>query len=139
MIEKFNIELIIAKLKEIRKIFISLLATIICVWAFFRNNLFAKVIISPFIICSISMFVENIFLLFNKEKISNIFKYIFCISFFTYMFGFISYAFYYSIVNKSYDLIIVILIFLIFGIYFFKKAFFTKNKDDKEETQESIK
>ena len=117
----------------IRRILTSLIATIICIWAFFQNNLFAKVIISPFIICSISIFAESIFLLLNNEKISNIFKYIFRISFFTYMFGFLSYAFYYSIVNKSYDLIIVILIFLIFGTYFFKKAFFTKNKDDKEE------
>lgn len=124
---------------RIRKIFISLLAIIICIWAFLKNNLFTKVIISPFIICSISIFAENIFLLLNKEKISNIFKYLFRISFFTYMFGFLSYAFYYSIVNKSYDIIIVILIFLIFGIYFFKKAFFTKNKDYKEKTHKNIK
>lgn len=123
----------------IRKIFISLLATIICILAFLQNNLFAKVIITPFIICSISIFAENIFLLLNKEKISNIFKYIFRISFFTYMFGFLIYAFYYCIVNKSYDFIIVILIFLIFGIYFFKKVFFTKNKNDKEAIQENIK
>lgn len=130
---------IVKNVFRIRKIFISLLATIICTWAFFQNKLFAKIIISPFIICSIAMFVENIFLLFNKEKISNIFKYIFRISFFTYMFGFLSYASYYSIVNKSYDLIILIVIFLIFGIYFFKKAFFTKNKNDKIENQENIK
>lgn len=130
---------IVKNVFRIRKIFISLLATIICTWVFFQNKLFAKIIISPFIICSIAMFVENIFLLFNKEKISNIFKYIFRISFFTYMFGFLSYASYYSIVNKSYDLIILIVIFLIFGIYFFKKAFFTKNKNDKIENQENIK
>lgn len=124
---------------RIRKMFISLVATIICIWAFFQNNLFAKVIISPFIICSISMFSENIFLLFNKEKISNIFKYIFRVSFFVYVFGFLSYAFYYSIVNRSYTLIILIAIFLIFSIYFFKKSFFTKNKDIKKGIQESIR
>lgn len=124
---------------RIRKTFISLVATIICIWAFFQNNSFAKVIISPFIICSISMFSENIFLLFNKEKISNIFKYIFRVSFFVYVFGFLSYAFYYSIVNRSYTLIILIAIFLIFSIYFFKKSFFTKNKDIKKGIQESIR
>lgn len=124
---------------RIRKIFISLSATVFCIWAFFQNNLFAKVIISPFIICSISIFAENILLLLNKEKISNIFKYIFSISFFTYVFGFLSYATYYSITNKSYEFIIVIVIFLIFSIYFFKKAFFTKNKDAKKEIQENIK
>lgn len=124
---------------RIRKVLISLLAIIICTWAFFQNGLFAKVIISPFIICSIAMFAENIFLLLNKEKISNIFQYIFRISFFTYMFGFLSYAFYYSIINKTYHVIIVIVIFLIFGIYFFKKAFFTNHKNTKKEAQEKIK
>lgn len=123
----------------IRKIFVSLLAIVICTWAFFRNNLFARIIISPFIICSIAIFAENIFLLLNKEKIAHIFKYIFRISFFTYVFGFLSYTFYYSIINKCYDLIIIIVIFLIFSIYFFKKAFFNPNKDAKEEIQKDMK
>ncbi len=127
------------KIFIIRKMFISLIATIICIWAFFQNKLFAKVIISPFIICSIAIFFENIFLLLHKGKISNIFKYIFRISFFVYVFGFLSYAFYYSITNKNYDLIVIIVIFLIFSIYFFNKAFFMKNKDDKKEKKEDIK
>lgn len=112
---------------RIRKIFISLVATIICIWAFFQNNLFAKVIISPFIICSISMFGENIFLLFNKEKISNIFKYIFRISFFVYVFGFLAYMVYYAFTYKSYSFLIGVVIFLPFVIYFFKKSFFNEN------------
>lgn len=124
---------------RIRRIFISLLAIVICTWAFFRNNLFARIMISPFIICSIAIFCENIFLLFNKEKIANVFQYIFRISFFTYLFGFLTYAFYYSIINKSYDLIIIIVIFLIFGIYFLKKIFFSPNKETEKETYKNLK
>ena len=122
---------IIKNIIIIRKIIISLIASIICIWAFFQNNFFARLIISPFIICSIAIFSENIFLLFNKGKISNIFKYIFRISFFTYIFGFLIYALYYSITNKTYDFIILIVIFLIFSIYFFKKAFFMKKDIEK--------
>lgn len=112
---------------RIRKMFISLVATIICIWAFFQNHLFAKVIISPFIICSISMFGENIFLLFNKDKISNIFKYIFRVSFFVYVFGFLAYMVYYSFAYKSYSFLIGVAIFLPFVIYFFRRSFFNKN------------
>lgn len=128
-----------ANVIRLRKTFISLLATIICIWAFFQNKLFEKVIISPFIICSIAIFFENIFLLLNKEKVANIFKYIFRISFFIYMYGFLGYAFYYSITNKSYEFIILIAIFLIFSIYFVRKTFFIKNKDSKKKAKEDIK
>ena len=86
-----------------------------------------------------AIFCENIFLLFNKEKIANVFQYIFRISFFTYLFGFLTYAFYYSIINKSYDLIIIIVIFLIFGIYFLKKIFFSPNKETEKETYKNLK
>ncbi len=112
---------------RIRKIFISLLAMVICIWAFFQNKLFAKVIISPFIICSIAMFFENIFLLLNKEKTANIFKYIFRISFFAYVFGFLAYIVYYAFAHKSYSFLIGLAIFLPFVIHFFRKSFFNKN------------
>lgn len=127
-------EKIIKNIIRIRKITISLITTVICAWAFFKNNFFARIIISPFIICSSAIFIENISLLFNKEKIANIFKYIFRISFFAYIFGFLMYATYYVIINKTYDFIILIIIFLIFSIYFFKKAFFVK-KDKEDEIE----
>ncbi len=85
------------------------------------------------------MLCENLFLLLNKKKLSNIFKYIFRISFVTYVFGFLTYIVYYAFVYKSYSFLIGVVIFLPFVIYFFKKAFFIKNKNGKEVNQENIK
>lgn len=61
-------EKIIKNIIRIRKITIALITMFICAWAFFKNNFFARIIIIPFIICSSAIFIENISLLFNKEK-----------------------------------------------------------------------
>ncbi len=110
----------------IRNIIISLTTAIFLIWAFFKNNIIGKIIISPFIICSISILGESIFLLLNKDKISHIFSYIFRISLFIYIYGFLLYALYYSITTKEYSLIIIIIIFFLFTIPFFKSAFHKK-------------
>lgn len=115
------------KLNIIRKIILSSVALIILAWAFFQNELWAKVIIVPFLVCTFSMLGQNIFLLLNKKKSSNIFKYIFLISFFVYVFAFLIYMVYYSIVYKSYSILIPATIFFVFAIYFIKKIFFNKN------------
>ena len=111
----------------IRQIIISIGALLILTWAFFNNEILGKIIICPFLVCSLAIFGENIFLILKKEKIAKVFKYIFQISFFIYAFGLLGYAIYYAIVNKSYSLFIVIGIFLAGTIYFFKMVFF-KNK-----------
>ena len=110
----------------IRQIIVSIMASFVLIGAFFKNQLVGKIIISPFLICSIAIFFENLFLLFDKKKISNIFKYIFRVSFFVYIFGFLIYAIYYAILNKIYSLFIIIGIFIIGTIHFFKVAFFKK-------------
>ena len=119
MIDKSKIQKIVC----IRNIYVSIISLIILIWAFYLNKFTIKLIITPFIVCSVAIFFENIFLLFNKEKISNIFKYIFRISLFTYIFGILIYIIYYSIIHKSYTLLVLVGIFLIFIIHFLKKAF----------------
>lgn len=104
---------------SIRKIIMSLIALIILMWAFFQNATWAKILIIPFLVCSFAMLCENLFLLLNKKKLSNIFKYIFRISFFVYVFGFLAYMVYYSFAYKSYSFLIGVVIFLPFVIYFF--------------------
>lgn len=111
----------------IRQIVVSIGAFLILIWAFFNNEILGKIIISPFLICSLAIFGENLFLIFKKEKLAKVFKDIFQISFFVYAFGFLGYAIYYAIINKSYSLFIVIDIFLVGTIYFLKMVFF-KNK-----------
>lgn len=110
----------------IRKIITALVAISVLTWAFPRNQFFGKIIISPFLICSIAFLGENVFLLFNKEKISNVFRWIFRMSFFVYAFGFLAFAFYYSIVNKEYSLIIIIVVLLIFALISLRAAFLRK-------------
>ena len=115
------------KLYIIRQIIVSLMVFLLLSWAFFKNQLLARVAIIPFLVCSMAIFWENIFYLLQKDKIANIFKFIFRISFFVYFFGFLIFAIYYSLTNKSYSLLIIIGIFLFWGIRMFKGYFF-KNK-----------
>lgn len=115
------------KIYAIRQIIVSFMAFVFLVWAFFQNELLTKVIISPFLICSFANLMKNIFLLLNKIKLSNFFKYIFRISFFIYIGGFLLYTVYYSLINKIYSLLIMVILFLIFAMYFIKKSFFNKN------------
>lgn len=114
------------KIYAIRQIIVSFTAFVFLTWAFCQNEFFAKIIISPFLICSFAIMMENIFLILNKTKLSIFFKYIFRISFFIYVGGFLLYAIYYSITNKYYPILIIVAVFLVFAIYFFKKAFFDK-------------
>ncbi len=117
------------KIYAIRQIVVSFIAFVFLSWAFFQNEWWARIIITPFLICSFAIMMKKIFLLLNKTKLSNIFKYIFRVSFFVYVFGFLSYMIYYAMVNKNYSILIVVAVFLLFTIHFFKKSFF--HKDDK--------
>ncbi len=114
------------KIYNIRQVIASIIVFSVLIWAFFKNKFIGKIIISPFLICSFAIFGENLFLLLNKKKISNIFKYIFRFSFFTYVFGFLIYAIYYAISNQMYQLFIIIGIFTIGFIHCFKIAFFKR-------------
>ncbi len=114
------------KIYVIRQIIVSFVALVILTWAFFKNGLLAKIIMLPFLICSFAILMEKIFLLLNKFKLSNVFKYIFRISFFVYVFGFLSYMVYYAITNQSYSILVIVAVFLVFALHFFKNSFFHK-------------
>ncbi len=116
------------KIYAVRQMIVSMMAFSILIFAFFQNPIAGKIVISPFLICSVAIFGENLFRLLNKEKIANFFKYLFRISFFVYVFCFLIYATYYAISNHSYSLFIIIGIFAIGVIPFFKASFFKKKK-----------
>lgn len=107
----------------IRQMIVSFIVFLILIWSFFKNQIFGKIIISPFLICSIALFFKNLFILLNSKKISDIFKYIFRISLFVYFFGFLIYSLYFAFSTKSYSQLIIIGIFFIISINFFKQAF----------------
>ncbi len=109
------------KIISIRKIIVGIITSSILSWAIFKNNNFVRLMIIPFLVCSICYTLEGMFELLNKDKLVNIFKKIFKISFFTFYFGFLIYTVYYSLVNKTYGLLIVVFIFVLFIIPYFKR------------------
>lgn len=116
------------KIYTIRQMIVSSMAFIFLSWACFHNELWTKIVMLPFLTCSLALFFENAFIILGKIHLSNIFKYIFRISLFIYAFGFIFYMIYYSIANKSYSILIPAAVFSIFILHFLKKAF-SKKKD----------
>ena len=89
-------------------------------WAFLKNELVGKIIILPFLICALCILGGNISLLFKNEKLAGIFSMICKISFGLYIFGVLGYTIYYAFANKAYSLLIVVGIFIILIIFFFK-------------------
>lgn len=121
---------IIEKVLLFRRMLVGIIALIILVWAFFKNQLVAQIIISPFIICSLTYILENLFLILDKQKIAKIFQYIFRITLLIYIFGILIYTCYYSIVHKEYSLLLVVAIFLLF-LRPFLKGIKVSNKKHK--------
>ena len=105
---------------SIRKIIVGLITFSFLSFAILKNNM-VRLMIIPFLVCSICYTFEGVFELLNKDKLVNIFKKIFKISFFTFYFGFLSYTVYYSLVNKTYGLFVVVFIFVLFIIPYFKR------------------
>ena len=92
----------------VRQIIVSIFVFFILCWAFFKNEWTSRLIMIPFLICSIALFFKNLFLLLHKVKLATIFMYLFRISLFTYIFGLLIYASYYAIIHQSYSLFIPI-------------------------------
>ena len=66
------------------------------------KDLLTRIVVIPFLIFSISLFIKNICLMINKKKVAKKFEMIYVIAFFTYYFGFLIYWDYVSITNKDY-------------------------------------
>ncbi len=111
----------IEDLFALKNMMVSGVAIVILSWAFVHNQLWGKLVICPFFICSTAAFLENLFWLLHKEKISNIFHSVFRISLFIFILGFLIYTVYYSVINKQYSLLLIVAIFAFFGLRFFKK------------------
>ena len=112
----------------IRNIIAILITIIILIFAFCKNTTFIKLILLPFLICSLAKLGENIFFLCGKDSIAIRCQYIFRISFFLYIYGFLIYTDYYGIIRKNYSLIVFSIPFWFFTIPFFKTSFFQKKK-----------
>ncbi len=114
------------KIISIRNLCVSIFASYILTFAFFKNSLLTKLMILPFLVCTIAMFFKSLFEIFEKPKLVSICQFVFRISFFVYAIGFLLYTTYYSIVHKTYSLLFIVLLFVVFLIPFIRKSFFRK-------------
>lgn len=108
--------LIISKI--VKNIFIILI-----LFYFYFNTSNGKVILFPFLICSVSMLLRNIFLLFNKLEYVDLFNKVFTLSFLLFWLGVLIFLCYISIVNKNYTLLIFSIPFWIVSIFIIKNFF----------------
>jgi len=69
---------------------------------FNTKDLITIIVIIPFLIFSIGLFLKNIFLMLGKKSVARIMEIIYVIAFFIYYFGFLIYWDYISIINKDY-------------------------------------
>lgn len=102
------------------KLIRSFLITLVLVILFF-NTSNGKLILIPFIICSIALLLKDLFIIFNKEKYLKIFDKLYIIGFFIFWFGFLIYFDYLCFIDKNYQLLIFSIPFWLVGIFFIKK------------------
>ena len=81
-----------------------------------------KIVLLPFLLCSLSMMGQGIAQLLGKDKLAQVFHKCFAAGFLLFWFGFLAVAGYISIRDKQYGLLIFLLPFFVIGI------FVTKNK-----------
>lgn len=107
----------------VKRMLTSICATVILTY-FMIKTPSPKIIFLPFLICSISMAVGNLFLLLEKEKWAEMCHKIYAIGFFLFIFGFLLVAAYVSIRDKNYGVLAFSIPFWIVAIWFFKRRFF---------------
>ena len=95
------------------------------------KDLLTKIVVIPFLIFGISLFIKNICLIFNKNKIAKIFSKINVISFFIYYFGFLIYWDYVAITNKDYILVAFSLLVWTGGIFVLYRRYLRLRNTDK--------
>ena len=81
-----------------------------------------KIVLLPFLICSLSMAGRSLAQIFGKDKLAAVFHKIFVAGFLLFWMGFLVVAAYISVRDKQYSLLILLIPFFLIGL------FITKNK-----------
>lgn len=118
----------------VKNIFITML-----LFYFYFNTSNGKVILLPFLICSVAVLLKNISLLFNKSKYVDLFNRVFTLSFLIFLFGALIFWCYTSIVNKQYNSLIFSIPFWLASIFIIRKFLFkANNKNHKSKINLNI-
>ena len=118
----------IKKVVSIQRLIFNIMVVVILLIAFIQNEGMPRLMILPFLICAIANFFEILFLMLKKEKIAQIFNYIFKFSFLIFILGFLGFFIYYAIVHKEYQLLIMLFIFILIAYLMLKDKFFKRKK-----------
>ena len=110
------------KIYYINKLIYTLIITIFLIILIFKQNTIAsKIIIVPFVICGITIILNAVFSLLNKNRLAKISKKIYILVFLIYWFAILGYGAYKSIINRQYSLFFAIIPLLIGGAYIIYK------------------
>lgn len=122
----------------LKELISSIFVTVVLLY-FIVNTKTQKIIIVPFLICSLSMAAQSVALLLNKEKIAIVFQRLFAMGFSLFYFGFFAIFSYLSIQDKDYILLICSIPFWLVGIWIAKNNLLRgkpkKNKQRKLPSQ----
>lgn len=90
-----------------------------------------KIIFVPFLICSISMAMEQIGLILNKRKLAILFHKLFTIGFLLFWFGFLIVGAYVCLRDKTYGLLLFTIPFWLIGIFIIKRQLLNMKPKNK--------
>ena len=116
----------IKKVVSIERLIMGILVVVILLIAFIQNKGKPRLMVLPFLICSIANFFEMLFYYLKKEKVAKVFNYIFKFSFLIFIVGFLGFFIYYGIVNREYLFLIMIFIFILITYLMLKNKFFKR-------------
>lgn len=91
-----------------------------------------RIIILPFLLCSIMELVKIVFLFFNKPDVAKLFHKLYIIIFLCYWFGFLGYWCYASFQNQNYLSLLFSIPFWLVGIKIVKKFFLKQEEKTKK-------
>lgn len=97
----------------------------------------SKIIMLPFLFCSISSMGQNMCMILEKKKFANIFHKSFVVAFLAFWFGILSYASYLFIKSNNYFSIIFTIPFWFVGFYIIRKVLFESNKKTVNESKKT--
>ena len=109
----------------VRNLIISLIISISLLY-FLCKTPSPKIILAPFLICSLSLTGQSIAQILKKEKWASVFHKLFVLSFLLFWFGFLVVAAFICIRDKNYGMLLFTLPFWFLGIYFVKSKLLGK-------------
>lgn len=116
-------------IKFARNTISALITSVVLCYVLIRtNDLLTRIIIIPFLMFGISLFIRNICLVFKKDRIARKLSIINAVSLFIYYFGFLAFWDYTAITNKNYKLVAISLLLWVGGIFVAYKRYLRLRK-----------